>query len=168
MKSELTQERLKELLHYDPDTGVFTWKANSYRRKAGSIAGYNNGKGYIQMRIDSKFYYAHRLAWMWVHGEFPKNEIDHINNVKSDNRISNLRSASRTENLRNMSLTKQNSSGVKGVYWFKRTGKWRAVIRTGGGVHLHLGYHDDIELAELIVEEARRKYHGEFANNGKE
>ena len=120
----LTQACLKELLHYDPETGVFTWKVQRSRVKAGTIAGHKNANGYIVIYVLNRPYKAHRLAWLYANGYFPPEDIDHINGAKADNRIQNLREASRKVNSRNQKIFCTNSSGIPGVYWSKRNQKW--------------------------------------------
>lgn len=130
----LTQERLKEILCYDPDTGIFTHRKNRGGIKAGSIAGNLTEQGYIRIKIDSKLYYAHRLAWLYIHGNFSIDEMDHINHVRNDNRLVNLRSCTKVDNLRNQTIYKNNSSGITGVNWHKRQQKWIARIRIDGQI----------------------------------
>ena len=113
----ITQNELKKLLHYNPETGVFTWKSNrSQLAKKGDIAGsvYRkcNGKEYIVIHVKGRVYKAHRLAWMHVHGRFPILNIDHINGIGTDNRMQNLRDVSHAENMKNKVISRNNSSGV--------------------------------------------------------
>ena len=155
----LTQDRLKDLLIYDEHTGLFRWiKPTGTRIKAGSVAGTLSDNGYVKISIDRKLYRAHRLAWLYVYGHFPDNELDHVNRVKSDNRIENLRPATCAENQQNQPKRRTNKSGVVGVCWYKRTGKWRAQI-TAGRVKYHLGYFDNLEDALCARAIAKAKYH---------
>ena len=127
--SKITQARLKEVLHYDTKTGIFTWKTYmSSLALAGNTAGYKNKIDYIVIKIDYNLYYAQRLAWLYVNGYFPENEVDHINRNQSDNRIDNLREVSHGCNMRNTANQKDNTSGVKGVVFDKRDKKWVAQI----------------------------------------
>ena len=160
----ITQAKLKELLNYDQDTGVFTWNVSKPGRNFGSIAGTRHVNGYTHIQLNRKIYKAHRLAWLYVHGYFPEC-IDHINNNRDDNRIANLREATISQNNHNSKLSKNNTSGIKGVHWHKKSKKWCATLGFHGKI-MHLGVFDDLELAELVVMEARSKYHGEFVNNG--
>src|SRR4051812_4396707 len=119
----ITAERLRQVLSYDPETGVFLWKEKIARkvvvgRKAGNIGNF----GYIYIRIAGKLYYGHRLAWLYVHGVWPEKGIDHRNGVPDDNRIANLRPANQSENNQNMRLPKHNKSGFMGVSFFKSPG----------------------------------------------
>ena len=140
---KIKQERLKEVLHYSPDTGIFTWRNDvSKNIKAGCIAGSVVGNGYVHIGVDGGDYQAHRLAFLYVHGYFPENNIDHCNRVKSDNRINNLREVSQVCNVRNTCNRTTNTSGVKGVCWYKKLKTWRAQI-TVNGEGKHCGYYKD-------------------------
>jgi hypothetical protein len=152
----LTQDRLKEILAYDPETGVFQWETSPNSQvRAGDFAGYTRpDNGYSIIIIDRKRYYAHRLAWFYVHGEWPL-EIDHINRVRNDNRIENLREADRSINSRNRRTTA--SSGYTGVYYSKLRKKWLASIKVGGK-RKHLGVYDNPEDANV----ARKKHEREI------
>jgi len=154
---KLTQARLKELLHYDPDTGVFTWRETGPGRKNGLIAGCLRVDGYWFIAIDQQRYLAHRLAWFYVHGYFPENDTDHINRIRTDNRISNLREASRQCNSRNSGLLSTNTSGIKGVCWNKNYSKWQANI-TDSGKQIYLGCYDTIVDAAKARWSAEVKY----------
>ena len=139
----VTQDRLKEVLHYDPITGLFTWKVATARCiKVGEIAGCKHSSGYIHTKIDYKNYRAHRLAWLYVHGYMPENDLDHINQIRDDNRIVNLREVSKQCNARNCGNSKRNVSGVKGVSLSKAMNKWHAYIRAHGKRN-HLGFYND-------------------------
>ena len=159
----ITQEYLKLNLNYDENIGIFTRiKSNHHSVKLGDVAGTDN-KGYIMISINHKKYGAHRLAWLYVYGEMPAC-IDHINGNPSDNRICNLRPASQFTNNYNAKIRKDNTSGVKGINWNSQWKKWAARISVNG-YRKFLGYFDDLELAELVVSEARLKYHGDFARD---
>lgn len=126
----ITQERLKKLLDYDPLTGVFTWKVSKSKSiRIGRIAGFINFFGYRMISIDNKQYREHRLAWLYIYGEFPQHGTDHVNHVRNDNRISNLRDVKQSENVRNAEMRKDNTSGITGVSWDKRDNKWHAQIK---------------------------------------
>jgi len=135
----LTQERLKELVHYDPETGVFTaLVARGGKISAGDILG-SDCNGYIVICINYRKFYIHRLAWLYMTGEWPF-EIDHDNNDKSDNRWSNLFNRPHKQNARNFPARKQSKSGIFGVYWVSNRSNW--VARIGGGRekgHLYYG-----------------------------
>ena len=135
---KLTQERLKELLHYDPETGVFTrLKTINYNAKQGFMAGWNN-RGYKQISIDGKKYKTSRLAWLYMEGYFPENDIDHIDRIKDNDRWENLRHVSQQCNTRNCSIKNTNKSGITGVSIFNRDRRWVASI-TINGKQIHLG-----------------------------
>lgn len=149
----ITQDRLKELLHYDPVTGIFTRNKN--------LAGFKNDRGYIIIKVDGYPYKAHRLAHLYMTGEWPIDEVDHINGVTDDNRWCNLREAKHCENSRNRKLNKNNKSGYKGVHWLKKQQKWRAVI-TFEQRKIHLGCYDDPKIAYEAYCEAAKEYHKDF------
>lgn len=152
----LTQERLKQVLDYDPCTGVFTWKkARNLRTPAGSVAG--TGVRYKTISIDSRQYLAHRLAWFYVYGYWPDEQVDHKNRNKHDNRIDNLRLATNMHNAWNRPAPANSTTGIKGVYWHKR-GYWYAKI-TVGYRQIHLGQFKTKEQAAAARDEASRKYH---------
>lgn len=153
-RQHISQERLIELLIYDPETGAFTWRTQFNNCvKKGSLAGTLCTSGYVLICLDGRRYKAHRLAWLYVYGRFPSKDIDHINRVRSDNRILNLREASDHQNGQNRSINKNNKSGFKGVCWHKATGKWQASIRVNYKT-IHLGLFDTIELAAKARKEA--------------
>jgi hypothetical protein len=161
--SDLTADRLRELLDYNPSTGTFTWRRPVARRvHAGDVAGAVNGGGYLQIIIDYLPYQAHRLAWLWVNGEWPKAQIDHINMDRVDNRVINLREATVSQNHVNRRPYANNKCGWKGVNWNKSARKWRATTRVSGSP-LHLGSFDRCEHASYIYHVAAVWYHGEFA-----
>ena len=157
--TELTQERLQELLSYDPDTGIFTNLKSRGTAKIGSVAGTKNSIGYVCIQIDSKKYLAHRLAWLYVHGNFPEKYLDHMNEIRDDNRIINLRLATNQENQHNRSSAKQDgTSGYLGVGWHKQHGKWIARIQLNGR-RKHLGLFNTAEEASKAYVTAKRKLH---------
>jgi hypothetical protein len=154
----LNQKTLKKYLNYDPETGVFKRKINSGKAKIGDVAGGINGSGYICIRINSVKYRAHRLAWLYVHGKFPDNQIDHINRVKTDNRIENLRDVTQSVNGRNRNLPSNNTSGHIGVKWNKKQQAWKVTVcqvhygsfkckldavAKAKSIYKELGYHEN-------------------------
>jgi hypothetical protein len=142
----LKQAELKKHLFYDPETGIFTWlrNANNRSRLAGDKAGGLSSRGYVRMKLLGIEMLAHRLAWLYVYGDWPTLTIDHINGIRSDNRISNLRQANAIEQRANAKLNHNSTSGFRGVYFNKRRGKWRAHIQ-----HEHLGYFETKQLAAV-------------------
>ena len=160
----ITRDRLKELVSYDPDLGVFTWnKDYGVKAKKGYRAGYlDKSTGYYKIGLDERRYYAHRLAWLYISGDWPRKEIDHINGHRDDNRIINLREASSAQNKYNSKRPSTNTSGIKGVSKNKRLGKWQSYIWYGNK-KLHLGYFDSINDAEAVVVSKRKMMHKEFA-----
>lgn len=165
MSNELTHKHLLEIMNYDPDTGVFSWVGKPPKHSS-KIAGSSAHSGYRKICIDSKRYYAHRLAWFFVHGMWPSKYIDHINGDCSDNRISNLREATHAENLRNTGPQRNSVSGIKGVY-LHQPNVWRARISVGKRA-IHLGIFSDKEKAEVAYRVAAKKYHGAFARTGRQ
>jgi len=164
LKDILTQHELKTHLHYHPITGVFT-RLNAPQKKTGSV----NKGGYLQISIKCKLYYAHRLAWLYMTGEWPKNQIDHINHEKLDNRITNLREVTNQENGRNQKPRKQSKSGAIGVSPYIREGRcdrWQAQINSSNGTPVHLGFFIRKEDAVLARKKAEVLY-GFHPNHGK-
>lgn len=159
----MTQERLKGLLHYDPENGQFTWlRTNSNRAAAGTIAGTINNRGYRMVKIDGKLYNCARLAFLYMNGFWPV-EADHINRIRHDNRWVNLRNATRGQNEANKGPRSNNTSGAIGVHLDTQSNRWRVGVRIDGK-HRHVGYFEDFELAELVASEARAKLHGVYAS----
>jgi len=162
----LTQERLKELFNYNPNTGAFTrLKTRCAMAQKGDSAGYKRTDDYVVIFIDGHTYRCHRLAWLYVHGEFPEKHIDHINGVRFDNRIANLRCVDNKENSKNQRLSKRNTSGVYGVYYETNEGVWAARIRTNHKRY-YLGRYKDKFEAICARKSAENKY-GFHENHGK-
>ena len=155
----MNQQRLKELLNYDPVTGVFT---NTDRRSTSAkpyqIAGSLTDKGYLTTWLDNRHYRLHRLAWVYVYGVWPTKNLDHINQVKSDNRVLNLREATSSENMQNVSNFSHNTSGHKGITWHKQAGKWNAKIKINGR-NISMGVFDDINQAIAARKLGETIYH---------
>jgi hypothetical protein len=147
MDKTLTAIRLRELLLYYHDTGIFTRRICLRGNRKGSIAGSLTHEGYIAICVDYKKHPAHRLAWLCATGQWPAGDIDHINGNRSDNRLANLRDVARSVNLQNQrKATGRNASGLLGVSLHKETGKWAARIQVLGK-QKHLGYFNSPELA---------------------
>ena len=162
----ITQAELKEVLEYNPDTGVFIRvKSNKYfnnRVKVGDVAGSKNNQRYISIKIKGKTYKAHRLAYLYMTGNFPKNDIDHINHIRDDNRWVNLRDATDLQNGSNRVKHKNNTSGYKGVCWSKLHKKWRARIKYMYK-YIHLGLYNTPEEAAEAYKKKSIEIHGEFS-----
>lgn len=158
----LTAERLRALLHYDPETGIFTRRVSLKGVNAGEVAGcLHQASGYIYIGVDGGKYRAHRLAWLYMAGEWPV-EVDHKNRKRADNRWPNLREATRSQNNANGNLRVDNTSGQKGVNWVRRANSWRAYV-TIGGQQKHLGYFKDFNSAVEARKSAAEHHFGEFA-----
>jgi hypothetical protein len=157
----LTQSELKELVTYDELTGIFTRNGQTNGHFIGHVCGSVNGNGYRNMVLNQKHYRAHRLAWLYVNGELPDKDIDHINGDRDDNRIANLRIASRAQNLRNTKLSANNTSGYKGVHLNKSTGKFRAGYMVNGKVTI-VGDFDTAKKASEEYHKSISKDHGEY------
>ena len=156
----MTQERLKQLLDYDPGTGVFRWKVSNNSRRAGQIAGGLTNNGYVRIRLGGKPYLAHRLAWFFVHGYFPHKGMDHKNRIRHDNRIDNIREATQSQNCANKIA--RCSSGLKGVFFHKQQRKWLASLGQDYG-QIYLGSFSSKWQAHKAYAKAAKRIHGEFA-----
>jgi hypothetical protein len=158
--SDLTAQRLRELLHYDPETGVFTWSVRTSNRiKVGDVAGSGASRGCLQIAVEGRLYLAHRLAWLYVYGCWPVHAIDHRDGNPSNNRIENLRDVLPSVNSQNMRRShRDNKTGLLGVAWDNRRGKWIARI-TASGKRMHLGYFDSAENASVAYLRAKEIHH---------
>jgi hypothetical protein len=157
----ITLERLKEILTYDPETGEFKWTGVASRTIHGSVAGYiHNRDGYHLISIKHRKYRSHRLAWLYMTGEWPKNQIDHINGIRNDNRIANLRDVTSSENNHNRKYANSNnkSCGTLGVSYLKNLGMFQSYIKVNGKP-FYLGCYDSKELAHEAYLTAKRKMH---------
>ncbi|HGK4602813.1 HNH endonuclease [Yersinia enterocolitica] len=163
MKSKVSHAELKRLLHYSPETGVFT-RLISWQRQypVGSIAGWKDKDGYLKIMVHRIAYQAHRLAWFYVHGVWPSGTIDHVDMDKANNKISNLRDSTFTSNMHNRGKNKTNTSGFKGVTWNKKSAKWQASINAKNKWR-YLGLFKSKEDAARAYDDAAMEFHGEFA-----
>jgi hypothetical protein len=161
----LTSERLRELLFYNPETGVFTWRVDRQRSRAGTTAGSVMNTGYVRIVIDQQKFFAHRLAFLYMEGSFPEVQVDHIDHDRKNNQWTNLRKATRTENLRNRTIQANNTSGIKGVSRRSKSTKWTAQIVAKGRT-INLGTFETIEEATKVYRKAGRELHGDFFNDG--
>ena len=157
--SEITLEELKQRLNYDPDTGIFTWlDSRSNVAPKGTRAGcVNKISGYRQIRINRQTFREHRLAWLLSYDEWPKDQIDHINRIKADNRLCNLRDVTTSGNSQN--------KASKGCTFDKNMNKWKAYIGVQN-VKKHLGYFNTEEEAEIAYQEAKKHLHNIGVLNG--
>lgn len=162
----ITLERLKELLEYDPETGIFLWIGKSNTKTIiGTVAGTTDVNGYVRVQIDRVKYLLHRLAWLYTHGAWPSEFIDHINGIRNDNRISNLREANSTQNNRNAKLNSRNASGYKGVGYIRKLKKYAARIYIKGKC-IYIGFFDTPLEASKAYEAAAITHFKEFARLG--
>lgn len=161
-EKKLSQKRLKELLWYNPYTGLFFRQTHKGGAKAGDIAGWIDGNGYRVIRVNGEVYLAHRLAWLYMKGRWPKKQIDHKNGNPSDNRWDNLREATGSENQWNRKINKNNSTGYKGVCFHKASQNFRARIQHNGK-NKSLGYYDTPEEAYTVYCEAAKELQGKFS-----
>lgn len=163
--ANLTAARLRELLDYDATTGAFTWRKSLGRRghaSPGKIAGCVDSRGYRLIRLDGVLHRAHRLAWLYVTGEWPVHGIDHLHGNKDDNRFSMLRECPQVTNVENKRRPlKGNTSGLIGVSWVSSMGKWKAQIGSKfiKQRNMHLGYYTSREEAHAAYLEAKRRLH---------
>ena len=157
----ITQEYLHELFEYRD--GCLYWKIqNSNRVNIGNEAGYLDEKNSRKsVRIDGKLYLVHRIIFMMHYGYFPK-IVDHIDNNSLNNLIENLRPATKSQNQHNANISKNNKSGIKGIYWHKANSKWKLQFKLNGK-KMYFGEYNDIDYAKFVVEAMRYKYHKEFA-----
>jgi hypothetical protein len=159
----LTQAKLKEILEYNPETGVFTWLIQQRgTARVGSKAGTPCPAGYCQISIKGKRYLAHRLAFLYMTGDFPKNEVDHINRDNTDNSWKNLRNATRSQNEANTRLFKTNKSGYRGVSWDKHNKCWKASGKINNKSK-HIGCFSTVKKAHLAACKWRKENFGNFA-----
>jgi len=152
----ISQDRLKEVLSYDAGTGIFIWLQGVCK---GKIAGCTRRDKYVVIRLDWKLHLVHRLAWLYVHGEFPDFYIDHIDGNPNNNKISNLREATQSANMQNQrKLRKDSTSGYTGVSFDKRVGKWESYIQVEKK-KIRLGHFNSLELARDTYLEKKKELH---------
>lgn len=162
MKTPLTAERVRELLDYDPNTGIFKWRRLTRYHTRGDKTGTRDKDGRLRINVDRHRCISNRLAWLYMTGEWPTGFVDHRDNDPTNDRWDNLRLASAIENGRNRGKTKRNKTGFKGVSIHRRTGKFVAHINLGRR-DKNLGYFDSAEEAHAAYCRAAAEIHGEFA-----
>lgn len=167
LRKKPTHQRVLELLDYEPETGLFHWKSHRTGTApkgaaAGSLQVNKNGTRYTRICIDGTNLSAHRLAWFYVHGAWPKDQIDHADGNGLNNRIGNLREANSFQNAQNRRIKRTNKSGIKGISWKKSRQKWQAQIECNG-IAFHLGSFATKEEAGQAYADAAARLHGQFA-----
>jgi hypothetical protein len=160
--AKLTQSIVKELFDYDPETGAITYRVPTRKFKTGDRAEFVDSYGYLKVSTMRSQYYAHRVIWIYMTGENPCLQIDHINNVKTDNRWCNLRLATPSQNKANCGKLKNNTSGTKGVSYTARIKRYRAHIEVNGK-QIHLGCYKTIDEAKEAYNQAAVLYFGDYA-----
>lgn len=167
----ISNDELKRWLSYDSNTGLFVWlKSPQSKVKVGSIAGCHSKVGrenpYVIIGLNKRLYFAHRLAWFYVHREWPEFEVDHIDGDRLNNKLENLRSVDRTANMRNQRIGSANKSGVIGVFWSNKDSRWIATIKVNKK-NIYLGCFRDIEHAAKKRKEAEKLYGFHFNHGSK-
>lgn len=162
---DVTAEEARQMLSYEPETGLLRWKVERYRKHAGDIAGCShtckNGYRRVTISINYKRYLAHRIIWLIVKGVWPENEIDHEDNDGVNNRWKNLREATHDQNGKNLKLKKNNKTGVSGVSWCAKRQMYRVRVNADYK-EIFLGYFDSVETAKNARNIAVQEHHGEF------
>lgn len=156
--THLTQERLRILVNYCEQTGVFRWSESAHKPLIGKIAGNPNSNGYIKFSIGGRTYMAHRLAWLYVYGKWPTNTIDHMDGDRTNNRISNLRDVTQLVNRQNVRRTVSGKDSPLGVTLHKKSQRWQAQIRVHGK-SVYLGLFDCKNEAHNAYLAAKRAFH---------
>ena len=159
LRLPLSIHRLRQVLSYDPETGIFKWLVTRNQKHAGSPAGNLRLDGWRMIKVDGRFYFAGQLAWFYMTGTWATKDVDHINRNRDDNRFSNLREASRSQNAFN---SRGRKSGLKWAYWNKNLNRWQSSIRVDGK-NLSQGYYDTPEEAHAAAYLAAKRLRGEFA-----
>lgn len=164
-EESISVERLNKLFCYDPKTGILTNKIKrSSRAIKGAISGKVNDQGYLCVCVDRVCVRVHRLVFAMYYGKWPKQQIDHSNGNRSDNRIENLREATHSQNLQNTKKRENNTSGVHGVHWSKRAKKWQVQIEHQRK-RIYIGIFENLTDATFARKEAEKKYHAEYSHH---
>lgn len=165
-RKELTAEQVRAILRYEPDTGLIYWiSGGRWNRLAGTVAGTRHPNGYTRIQLLKQLHYAHRLAWLYMTGAWPADEIDHVDNNPGNDRWSNLRPATSHQNKGNARRPRDNTSGVKGVSFDTRSGRWEAYT-TRNSKKKSIGLFDNLEDAAEARRQEGERYFGEFAREG--
>lgn len=156
----ISQEELRKQVHYDPETGEIRRivKVINSTNIGEVVVGNVSHYGYLRINILGKRYLQHRIAWLYMYGEYPDGDMDHINQVKTDNRICNLRKVTRSQNMQNTGKPKNNTSGTRGIWWRKDTKKW-AVELCRDKKKFSVGCFDDINEAKVALSDAIKTIH---------
>lgn len=157
----ITAERVRQLLVYDPATGEFRARIARGKVRVGDLVGWYRKGGYHMMCLDWRIYRSHRIAWLYVHGKWPSQDLDHKDGNPGNNCIENLREATDSQNLGNMKKPITNKSGRKGVSWHKLAGKWQVHIRVDGD-NKYLGLYTNLDEAHAVYARAASQFRGEF------
>jgi len=161
----ITAARVRELWDYNEFDGLLRWRTApcGHRKRVGDIAGWvSKSRGYRKIRLDGQDIQQHRVAWLWIHGEWPSVQLDHINGNRTDNRLVNLREATSSQNKMNVPIKRNNSSGYKGVSWCRERRKWKAQIQINGKNRM-LGRFESPEEAHHVYCNQAKRLFGEFA-----
>jgi hypothetical protein len=160
---ELTQKKLREILDYDPKTGLFRWRVRRSNSQVTTAAGTINSEGYRRIQIDGTLYAASNLAWLYMTGTWPTDQTDHRNLHPSDDRFDNLREATQTQNKANSGVYRNNKLGVKGVR-LHRNGRFEARLRVNGKLQ-YLGCYRTLDEAKAVYDAAAKREFGDFARS---
>lgn len=162
MDAETVYNLLTEVLSYDPLTGIFRWRVRPNKcMKVGDVCVGHDTPGYTRFKLKGKTYSAHRVAWLFVHKRWPVDCIDHINGIRTDNRIENLRECTMAQN--NANRTVRRRGGLKGAFYSKKSKRWRSIISVRNE-RIYLGQFSSEQEAHEACADAARKHHGEFAS----
>lgn len=159
----VSAQRVRDLFDYERQTGRLIWRQNKWPARAGNPAGAVSKDGYVIVGVDMRTYPAHRLIWLHVHGEWPKQQIDHIDGDRANNRLENLRDVNASMNMQNLRNSKRRnkSCGLMGVSFSKNAGRWMAAIKIGSK-NKYLGYFDTPEKAHAVYLAKKREVHEGF------
>jgi hypothetical protein len=158
-KEVIDQETVRKLFHYDAESGILLWRyGNGKNVKPWQQAKSLNGQGYCTVKVNGTNYRVHRLIWLYVYGDFPKEDIDHKNRIRNDNRLCNLRAVSRTDNCQNISLPNHNKSGHIGVSWFDLRKTWTVYVKVNKK-NKWLGYYKNLDDAIAARKAGEKQYY---------